>query len=199
MGCSGSASDSKVKAYEDRLYAVCQKFDFNIHSEQNLSFNDLFSRENCNELGQNFSPEATTVLIAEFRKFLYLTAAEISRVRRSKEGQAGLKPALFNDGQKFWGYETPLNAAPYIDRVWRALISYDKQYRVICAMIAQGYIFRKEPRLNPRLALERYNLARNQLYADKDKLNPFHNVWPAYRDQDEFYNDFIFTVQATPS
>lgn len=99
MGCSGSSGNEKVKAYEDRLYAVCQKFDFNIHSDQRLTFNELFSRENCNELGQNFCPEATTVLIAEFRKFLYLTAAEISRVRRSKDGQAGLKPALFNDGK----------------------------------------------------------------------------------------------------
>jgi len=98
MGCSGSASNEKVAAYEARLYAVCQKFDFNVTSDQYISFNELFSRENANELGQNFSQEASCVLIAEFRKFMYLAAAEISRVRRSSEGQNGLKPALFNDG-----------------------------------------------------------------------------------------------------
>jgi hypothetical protein len=32
MGCSGSSSSpGKVKAYEDRLYGACMKFDFDIH------------------------------------------------------------------------------------------------------------------------------------------------------------------------
>ena len=65
-------------------------------------------------------------------------------------------------------------------------------------MIAQGVIFRRDPRQNPQLALDRYNLARNQLYSLQDKLNPFHNCWPTYRDNMEYYNDFVFCVQAPP-
>jgi len=82
----------------------------------------------------------------EFRKFMYLTGIEISRIRRGPEGYAPLKPIAFDDGQHFVGYDSPLNAPPYIDRVWRALITYDRQYRLACHQIARGYIFRTEPK-----------------------------------------------------
>jgi len=26
-------------------------------------------------------------------------------------------------------------------------------------------------------------------------MNPFHNCWPTYRDNNEYYNDFVFCVQ----
>ena len=31
------------------------------------------------------------------------------------------------------------------------------------------------------------------------KLVPFHNCWPTYNNQEEFYNDFVYTVWASPS
>lgn len=60
-------------------------------------------------------------------------------------------------------------------------------------------IFRKDPRQNPAGALERYNLARARLYAQADKYRPFHNVWPEYRNDEEFYFDFVFNVWASQS
>jgi len=96
---------------------------------------------------------------------LYLAAAETSRVRRGSQGYTPLKPEAFHDGKSFQGYECPLNAPPYVDRVWRQLITYGAQYRIFCTIAAQGIMFRRDPRQNPQAALDRYNLARNQLYA----------------------------------
>ena len=105
----------------------------------------MFARENCNELGATFNLDSAQVLMTEFWKFIFLCAVEISWIWRGRDGSAPLHPIGFNDGTDFAGYESPLNAPPYVDRVWRALICYDKQYRIACHMIAQGYIFRKDP------------------------------------------------------
>ena len=118
MGCSGGADNDKILKYEKRLFAVCQKFNFDITENQRLTFLEKFCRENVNELGQNFNEQSGLVLILEFRKFLYLAAAEIARIRRSKQGYQPLKPIAYNDGKQFVGYESPLNASPYVDRVW---------------------------------------------------------------------------------
>ena len=198
MGCSGSTSPEKVKNYEARLFAVCQKFDFDIHSGQRVTFIDLLARENCNELGDLFNDQSCLILLAEFRKFLFLAAAEIAAVRRSSKGYKPLQPIAFNDGNPFVGYDCPLQAPPYVDRVWLALIGYDRQYRIACNMVAQGYIFRKEPKMNPKAALERYAHARTMMYARADKLRPFHNVWPTYNGDENFYYDFVFTVKCPP-
>jgi len=145
MGCSSSNS-GKLTSFENRLYALCMKFNFDIHNKQPVTFGELFCWENCNELGQTFNLDSGQMLAAEFWKFLFLCASEICWERRSKNGYWNLNPIAFNDGTDFAGYESPLNAPPYIDRVWWAFICYDKQYWIACHMVAQGYIFWRDPR-----------------------------------------------------
>lgn len=181
------------------------KFDFDIHESQRLPFVELFARENCNELGQTFNGNSAIVLLIEFRKFMFLCASEIANIRRGKEGYGPLKPIQFHDcafdDQKnpmFVGYDSPLNAGPYVDRVWKAMIAYGAQYRKACHLIAQGYIFRRDPRQNHALCLERYNKARQLMYVHEKRTNPFHNVWPVYQDAMEYYNDFVFSVWCPP-
>jgi len=45
----------------------------------------------------------------------------------------------------------------------------------------------------------RYVLAKNQIYAAQETLKPYHNVWPSYQNDMEYYNDFVFTVSAPPN
>lgn len=40
---------------------------------------------------------------------------------------------------------------------------------------------------------------RLDLYKRCEKVVPFHNCWPKYHTQEEFYNDFVYTVWASPT
>jgi len=40
---------------------------------------------------------------------------------------------------------------------------------------------------------------RLDMYKRSLKLVPFHNCWPKYQNTDEFYNDFVYTVWASPT
>lgn len=196
--CCGDSKEKKIAMYEARLYALCMKYEFNITVNQIITFNELFRRENCNELGQVFNEESAKVIIMEFRKFMFLVGAELARIRRSY-GFNKLNPRNFNDGSKTVAYECPYNASPYIDRVWRAMIAYDSKYKDMCYKICYGYLMRKDPRQNPGAALQRYIECRLDCYKRRIKLYPFHNCWPEYSNETEYYNDFIYTVWASPS
>ena len=106
------------------------KYEFDIVENQAISFNELFRRENCNELGQQFNEESAKVIIMEFRKFMFLVGAELAKIRRTV-GFNKLNPRSFNDGAKVISYECPYNAPPYIDRVWRSMIAYEGKYKDI--------------------------------------------------------------------
>lgn len=196
--CCGDSKEKKVKLFEDRLYALCMKYEFDLVEGQLITFNELFRRENCNELGQQFNEDSAKVIIMEFRKFMFLCGAQLAKIRRTK-GYNDLNPRHFNDGAKTVAYECPYNAPPYVDRVWRSMIAYDSKYKDICYKICYGYLLRRDPRQNPGMSLTRYNQCRADMYSRREKLYPFHNVWPEYRTEMEFYNDFVFTVWAAPS
>jgi hypothetical protein len=196
--CCGSSNKEKIFMYEERLYALCMKYQFDLEENQSISFNELFRRENCNELGEQFNEQSAKVIIMEFRKFMFLIGAEMARLRRST-GYASLNPRTFNDGAKTIAYECPYNAPPYIDRVWRAMIAYSTKYKDICYKICYGYVLRKDPRQNPQASLERYNFCRIDCYQRRIKLYPFHNAWPQYSNENEYYNDFVYTVWASPT
>jgi hypothetical protein len=116
------------------MYALCMKYEFNIVENQIITFNELFRRENCNELGQQLNEDAAKVIIMEFRKFMFLVGCELARIRRTS-GYNSLNPLTYNDGSKTVAYECPYNAPPYIDRVWRAMIAYEGKYKDICYKI----------------------------------------------------------------
>jgi hypothetical protein len=64
--------------------------------------------------------------------------------------------------------------------------------------ICGGYIDRVDPRTKPE---EQYALYQNTLAeidSRKDKVRPFNNLWPKYRDQNEFIGDYIYTVWGNP-
>lgn len=129
--CGGESKEKKIYLYEQRLYALCMKYEFNITQNQIITFNELFRRENCNELAQQFNEESAKIIIMEFRKFMFLVGAELARIRRTT-GYSSLNPRKFNDGTRTISYECPYNAPPYIDRVWRSMIAYENKYKDIC-------------------------------------------------------------------
>jgi len=153
--CCGDSKAEKIKLYEERLYALCIKYNFDITHNQPLTFNEMFRRENCNEMGEQFNEDSSKIIIMEFRKFLFLVGAELANIRRTV-GYGKLNPRQFNDGSISVSYESPYNAPPYVDRVWRALIGYNDKYKDICYKICYGYLLRKDPRMNLDVSYQRY-------------------------------------------
>ena len=95
-----------------------------------------------------------------------------------------------------WYYSSPFVAPPYIDRVWRQLITYHKTYEIYCRKISGGVIERDDPRENPLESFEKYQALMIALDDSKDFIKPFYNLWPRYYSIDEFmadieYNSYI--------
>lgn len=58
---------------------------------------------------------------------------------------------------------------------------------------------RREPKLNPVAAFSRYKDCKLDMYRRKEKLYPYHNLWPNYDNDREYYNEFLYNIWATPA
>ena len=84
--CSASTRSKQIEEFENKLYAVWMKIDFDVGPNQIISFKEKFRSENTNELGQVLNEESAEIIIQEFRKFLFLCGIKIAEIRRkSKE------------------------------------------------------------------------------------------------------------------
>ncbi len=86
MGCLNSnersrekrkARAKKINKIETMLFIKTMKFDMNLGSKPQLTIEARFARENTNDLGERLLPQIAHVIIAEFKKFIFLTAMEI--------------------------------------------------------------------------------------------------------------------------
>jgi len=93
---------------------------------------------------------------------------------------------------KLWYYSSPLTAPPYIDRVWRLLILYNKNYEDFCQKACGGFVEREDPRENYQNSWAGYNNCIVHLDERNDILKPFHNLWPRYNNINEFMTDYEF-------
>lgn len=141
------------------MYALCMKYEFNISNNQMPTFNEFFRRENCNELGQQLNEDAANVIIMEFRKFMFLVGCELARIRRTS-GLESLNPLIFKDKEKVVACECPYSAPPYIDRVWRAIIAYERKYKYFCFKVCFGYLLRNDPRETRIISYKMYKACR---------------------------------------
>lgn len=131
------------------------RFDFNRGKENDLTFEKRFGRENTNDAGQCLNPEATKVVINEFRKFMYINAVEIAKRKRNRrKGELDPNTNKIINGE--WFYECPYAASPILDKVWRCLILYCDSYKDFCKVISGGFIDRVNPVENIPDAFKRY-------------------------------------------
>ena len=129
------------------------------------------------------------MIIAEFKKFIYLTALEV--LTRKRERRLGKERVERTDG-KFY-FQSPYCAPPYIDRFWRLFILYNPNYEKFMSKLCGGFIDRDDPRENFPAAFERYQATLKALEKKKGLLKPFWNLWPKYKNIDEFMTDYEFT------
>ena len=168
------------------------KYDLNQGRDPQLTIEARFARENTNDLGEGLMPQTAHIIIAEFKKFMYLTALELMERKRNRV----IVPTdriLQNDCGKKFIFQAPFCAPPYIDRMWRLLVLYNHDYDAFCKKLVGGFIDRDDPRENYELAFLRYQKTIAALEKRKDLLKPFMNLWPKYNNLQEFVTDYEFT------
>jgi hypothetical protein len=153
-----------------------------------LTIEKRFTRENTNDIGEALLPQTAHIIITEFKKFMYLVALEINRCRR--EGKLDLTKNFKKNKQ--WYFSSPYTAPPYIDRVWRLVILYNKNYEEFCQGMVNGFIERQDPRENFEESHLTYIACHFKLDERKDLVKPFHNLWPRYNSTSEFMTDYEF-------
>ena len=140
MGCLSSSgvagrrkrkSDAQIRQIEIALLFKVLKFDLNLGEKVGLTIENRFTSENTNDMGEGLMPQTAHIIITEFKKFMYLLALQINKARRDKT--LDLTRNFKKDNQ--WYYLSPYTAPPYIDRVWKLLILYSKNYEELCQKV----------------------------------------------------------------
>mmetsp|Transcript_10629 Transcript_10629/g.12098 ORF Transcript_10629/g.12098 Transcript_10629/m.12098 type:complete len:453 (-) Transcript_10629:480-1838(-) len=139
-------------------------------------------------MGESLLPQTAHVIIMEFKKFMYMQAVEIQK--KTREGTLDLTKNFKKDKQ--WFFSAPFTAPTYLDRVWRLLILYNKNYEEFCQKACGGFIERDDPRENYQISFANYHAALVNLDQRKDIVKPFNNLWPRYNDVNEFMTDYEF-------
>ena len=160
----------------------------NLQQKPHLTIEARFTRENTNDMGEALMPQTSHVIIMEFKKFMYMQAVEIQK--RTRDGTLDMTKNFKKDKQ--WYFSSPFSAPPYIDRVWKLLILYNKNYEEFCQKACGGFVEREDPRENYQTSYALYQAGLAYLEAKKDIVKPFHNLWPKYNNVNEYMTDFEF-------
>lgn len=113
-----------IKRAEIALLVKILKFDLNLKLNPCLTIEARFTRENTNDMGEFLLPQTTHIIIMEFKKFMYLQATAIQSMKRN--GTLDLTKNYKRNGK--WYYASPFVAPLYLDKVWRLLILYNRNY-----------------------------------------------------------------------
>lgn len=103
-------------------------------------------------MGEYLLPQTAHIIIMEFKKFMYMQATEIQK--RKREGTLDLQRNFKKDKQ--WFFSSPYTAPPYIDKVWRLLILYNKNYEEFCQKTCGGFVEHDDPRENYEQSFKNY-------------------------------------------
>ena len=68
------------------------KVDINLGEDPDLPIEGRYTLENTNDMGEPLIPQTTQVIIAEFRKFIFLVIAKIMRQKRTGKIQMDKEP-----------------------------------------------------------------------------------------------------------
>jgi hypothetical protein len=131
------------------------------------------ARELSNDKGERFIPEVGFLLVQEFRKFMYMNAVEILKLKW--KGSMDPKKNVYNK-RVGWCFEAPLSASYYIDVVWKNIMKYEG-YREYCENLCGGFIDRPHP--DTRDAWEDTMKVAKEL-RDNPMTQALRAVWPLY-------------------
>ena len=181
---------------ETALLVKILKFDLNLETNPVLTVESRFTRENTNDMGDALQPQTAQIIIMEFKKFMFLVALEIlknrknEKIRRPAASMVSRSSGSFRQQTEY--FDSPFPAPPYLDRVWRLLILYNKNYEEFWTKICGGFIDRNDPRENIESNFKSYSACIKLMEERQDLIKPFYNLWPKYKNSNEYMTDYEF-------
>lgn len=109
--------DLETKKLWHRIIA----FDLNIDKKPVITVAKRFARENTNDIGDTISVTTSSMLIMEFKKYIFLCAVAIKAKKQVHDA----------NGDKVH-ITSPYPAPPLIQKVWDLLILYTDHYEQLC-------------------------------------------------------------------
>jgi hypothetical protein len=73
------------------------------------------------------------------------------------------------------------------------LILYNSSYADFCKKLCGGFIDRDDPREDFNASFERYKATLKTVKSRSELIKPFKNLWPEYKDVNEFKTDYEHT------
>jgi hypothetical protein len=139
------------------------------------------ARENTNDYGDPLNPATASILILEFKKYLFLCALRLI-YDRNHVFEKGAAP----DGKIV--YMAPFPAPPFIMKAWDEIILYSDAYKELCEQIFHGYLD-KPKYANKNEEFDAYDYMYRLLVRKRRILHPFWNFWPKYAKKEYYFED----------
>lgn len=185
---SASTRDSKV---ENEKFEKLKALKFSNFMKEETTFEEILKHELTNDLGEEVSPQTTQVLIAEFKKFMFLNQMNFRILDKSKTHYADIvaKP-------KKMTYYKGLVAPPALDVVWRILIHHEDLYYQFCESIFGAILERRDPAgVNESEKIFDYTRTLELKKEFSSFIFPFEPLWPELSNEDhKFEQDHVITI-----
>lgn len=88
--------ETRNKVYENKLLQKISAYEFETDYDIQFTLEELIMQEFANDIGDAASPHTWAILIAEFRKFIFLNKMNISLIGKEK----GMTYLMYDDDSK---------------------------------------------------------------------------------------------------
>jgi hypothetical protein len=129
------------------------------------------------------TPQVAQIIFAEFLKFMFLVKMNVDELVAMEKQPWKLYKKGGEDTKKAYN---GLVAPPILDLVWISLVKKDI-YAQFCDHIFGGFVDRQGVETSLNDDAQRYSRTIKLLNKYENRLDPFHNLWPNYSDDNLLY------------
>ena len=120
------AMENMMVEFRDQRQLLSKILSFDLHLGQQpaLTITKKLARETSNDAGEQLNNVTASIMVIEFKKFLFLTALRIKNDKEKKLQTVG------PDGKLY--FSAPFPAPPMIEKAWDLIILYSDTYVQLC-------------------------------------------------------------------
>ena len=156
-----------------------------------MTFEQRFARENCNDRGEVLSWQFSYVIKYEMINYFsfchqaLLEQGKLPEVNFEEDAQESTQAEDPNDdkvymnGRDFQLVNAPFPAPPTIARMWDLWILYSREYREFCLKFFGAILIKNASKIKE--SFEAY-----QVFRSRAQIDSCENLWPTYNTYEEF-------------
>lgn len=162
-----------------RVLSQIMQFDLNLGKAPVLTIAKRLARESTNDRAEQLNGATASILILEFKKYLFLCALRLFYDKEKKY------ETVVNG--KFY-YRAPFPAPPMVLKAWDMIILYSDTYLQLCQTVFNGFLD-KPSFASEQEEFESYDYMYRLLNRKRRLLHPFWNFWPKYAKKEFYFKD----------